>query len=262
MIARMTIRSLATLGLAAVLALAAAPASAEPDPAARTQAAAHFRQGQAYFQHEDYDRAIAEYQAAFDLSAEPSLIFNIALCYDRSSRPEQALQAFQRYLQLAPEGTVGDEARSDVARLVPIVEKIVAERTTHEAQVRREATRRQEAARREATAHNAAVARRVRVSRIVLGAGAAVAVTGVAFHTLAWRTRDHLMTELSPDGYLTDRHTFEIQRGVAIGGYAVGGATLATGLVLALLAGERQEVPQLSAQLTTGGATVMIGWSR
>ncbi|HEX7841421.1 MAG TPA: tetratricopeptide repeat protein [Kofleriaceae bacterium] len=254
--------AVATVGLAAVLALAAAPASADPDPAARTQAAAHFRQGQAYFQHEDYDRAIAEYQAAFDLSAEPSLIFNIALCYDRSNRPEQALQAFQHYLQLAPEGSVGDEARNDVARLVPVVEKIAAERKTHEAEAHREAARRHAAALREAAAHNKAVAHRVQVARAVMLAGAAIGVTGAAFHTLAWQTRDHLTKEPSPDAYLADRHTFELRRGIAIGGYAVGGAALATGLVLALLAGDRKEVPQLSAAITPGGAAVVMGWSR
>lgn len=252
------------LAVLAVLAGQAAPARAEPDPATRSQAAAHFRQGQAYFQHEDYDRAIAEYQAAFDLSAEPSLIFNIGLCYDRTDRPAQALEAFQRYLQLAPEGSVGDEARGDVARLTPIVEKIAADRAAQSeaARQRQDTARRQDAVRREQEARSDAVAHRVRVSRYVLIAGAAIAATGATFHVIASRTRDQLTREPDHGAYLADRHSFEVQRGVAIGAYAAGGATLATGLVLALLAGDRKDAPQVSAAITSGGASLVLGWSR
>jgi tetratricopeptide (TPR) repeat protein len=249
----MTVR----LGLGGLVALAAIvapdtrPARAEPDTPARAQAAARFRQGQAYFQRQDYDRAIAEYQAAFDLSGEPSLIFNIALCYDRTDRPEPALQAFRRYLELAPDGTISEEARNDVARLVPIVEKRAADRAAHE-----------QAARREAAARDEAVARRVRVARYVIVAGAAVAVTGATFHVLASRTRGRLSREPGPDAYLADRHTFEIRRDVAIGGYAAGALTIATGLVLAHFADERSDGPRLSAAITPRGATMMVGWSR
>lgn len=253
---------LAVISVLAVLAGRAAPVRADPDPATRSQAAAHFRQGQAYFQHEDYDRAIAEYQAAFDLSAEPSLIFNIGLCYDRTNRPAQALQAFQRYLQLAPEGSVSDEARGDVARLTPIVERISADRTAEAARQRDDDARRQDAARREQEARNEAIAHRVRVSRYVLIAGAAFAVTGATFHVIASRTRDQLTREPDHGAYLADRHSLEVQRGVAIGAYAAGGATLATGLVLTLLAGDRKDAPQVSAAITPGGAALMVGWSR
>src|SRR3954470_10592709 len=125
----MTVRPVAILAMFAVVAaLTLGAASAQADSDARTQAAAHTRQGQAFFQRGDFDRALAEYQIALDLSAEPLLIFNIALCHDRANRPEDALQAFQHYLELASNGSVADEARSDVARLIPIVEHRAASR--------------------------------------------------------------------------------------------------------------------------------------
>ncbi len=129
----MTVRPVAILAMFAVVAaLLLATTSAQADPDARAQAAAHVRQGQAFFQHGDFDRALAEYQTALDLSAEPSLIFNIALCHDRANRPEEALRAFQRYLELAPNGSVADEARGDVARLTPIVEQRAANRAAEQ----------------------------------------------------------------------------------------------------------------------------------
>jgi tetratricopeptide (TPR) repeat protein len=228
----------------------------------RGQAAGHVRQGQAFFQRGDFDRALVEYQAAFDLSAEPSLIFNIALCHDRASRPEPALAAFRRYLALAPDGIVADEARADIARLTPIVERIVADRTAHEERLREQAAqetaRRQEAAKRE----ELAAAHRTTVSRYVIVAGAVVAAAGAVPHALAWRTIRRLPDEPDHDSYLADRRSAEIERGIAIGAYAAGAITIATGIVLAYTARGLRDGPQLSATILPGGAAVVFAWSR
>ena len=95
---------------------------ASADPTDRDKAAAHFKQGQAFFKAADYDRAITEYEAAYALSNEPLLIFNIGLCHDRAQRADKALDAFQRYLTLVSKGEIADEAREDVARLTPVVD--------------------------------------------------------------------------------------------------------------------------------------------
>lgn len=257
-------RSLSLVALAAFFALAAlraAPAGAQEDPDRRAKAAAHFKQGQAYFQREDFDRALAEYQAAFDLSAEPSLIFNIALCHDRAKRPEQALAAFRRYLELVPDGAVADEAREEISKLVPVVEKIVSDRAAEEKRQREEATRREEAARRDREARAEARARAMRVPRYVVIGGAVVAAAGATVHVLSWRTRGRLQDAPGPDAYYDDRDTFALQRGLAIGLYAAGAATIVTGLVLGLVR-RPDEGPQISAALVPGGATVTVGWSR
>jgi tetratricopeptide (TPR) repeat protein len=249
-------RLVAFVTLAMLATFRAAPAGAEPTADGRAKAAAHFKQGQAYFQLNDYDRALAEYQAAFELSAEPLLIFNIALCHDRANRPEQALQDFQRYLSTAPNGPVADEAREDVARLVPIVEKLTADRRTAEARQRDETAKRA-ADRAKAQAQE----RPDRVRRYVVLAGAAVAVIGATFHVLSWRTRDRLVNAPDPESYFSDRDTFKLERGIAIGGYAAGAVTIATGLILGRVLRPRDEV-QVSVTVTAGGAGVAVGWAR
>lgn len=250
--------ALAVAALVALLALGAAPAGAQPTPDDRAKAEASFKQGQAYFQRGDYDRAIAEYQAAFELSAEPSLLFNIALCHDRASRPEEALQGYRRYLELVPDGTVADEARDEIARLTPIVDQLAAERAARAAA--EEARQREEAARRAPPPPPPPGPSRVPLYVVV--AGAAVAAAGATAHVLAWRTRGRLEDAPGPDAYFADRDTFELQRGVAVAGYAAGAVTIATGLILGVTVFRGREAPQISAALAPGGAMVAVGWSR
>jgi tetratricopeptide (TPR) repeat protein len=153
------------LGLVLAATVARAPtAAAQPapvDPAMREQAAAHVRQAREFFKTAQWDRALAEYQAALDLTGEPLLTFNIALVHDRAGRPELALDSFQRYLALEPLGKVADEARENVARLTPIVDKIRADRAAAEAAAA-ESARRAEAARAAEAARQAAAAARAR----------------------------------------------------------------------------------------------------
>lgn len=240
----------------ALVALRAAPVAADSaDP--REKAAASFKQGQAYFQRGDYDRAITEYQAAFDLSKEPSLVFNIALCHNRAKRPEQALSAYRKYLELAPSGDVADEARDEVARLVPIVEKLQADRS---AQLAAEEARRREAAEREA--RNRPLPPPSPVPRYILIAGGVVALAGATTHVLAWRTRGDMESAPDADSYFDSRSTFRTERALAITGYAVGAATMATALVLGVTVFRRPERPSVAAIPTQGGALVTVGWSR
>ena len=250
----MTLREIALATLVILVAFWSHPAGADSKPGNRDQAAAHFRQGQAFFQAQDYDRALAEYQAAFDLSAEPLLIFNIALCHDRANRPEQALEAFQRYLAKVSTGSVADEAREDVARLVPIVDKIVADRKATETR------RHDEAGRRDAARANAEA--RANHVRLYVGvAGVAIAAAGATAHVLAWQTRNRMVSAPDPDTYFANRDTFKLERGLAIGAYAAGAVTIATGLILGHVLRPREGV-EVSAALTPGGAAVTVGWAR
>jgi tetratricopeptide (TPR) repeat protein len=255
---------LAVFALVATLAPGAAQAQAPAEPDARTQAAAHVRQGQAYFERRDYDRALAEYQTALELSAEPSLIFNIALCHDRANRAEEALKMFQRYLELAPNGDVAEEARGDIARLTPIVEKIRADRDAEQARQREDAARRAEADRRAEAALRSAVAanRRARLARYLIVGGAMVASAGGVTYFLAHQHADGIERDIDPAHYVDVRNTVNVERDVAYGAYAVGGVALAAGLVLALTARGAGDGAQLSAAITPGGATLSVAWSR
>jgi tetratricopeptide (TPR) repeat protein len=188
------------IALVAIAALCAT-AAAEPGKGARARAAARFKQGQEFFKAKDYEHAIAEYEAAYQLSSEPAMIFNIALCHDRAGRVEQALAAFQHYLELVPSGEIADEARGDVARLTPIVEAILARRAAEAAERAGQARRaeaelaaaadasreraRWEASRHEIAQRSAELERRGQIERwggLALGAAGVVALgVGVKF---------------------------------------------------------------------------------
>jgi tetratricopeptide (TPR) repeat protein len=249
-----------TVALAAIAwpALGTAPAWADRQTSA--DARAHFRQGQAFFQIGEYDRALAEYQRAFDLSREPSLVFNIALCHERANRPQQALEAFQRYIALAPDGAVADEARESIARLTLIVDRLASEREARRAAD--EAQQRDEAARRDAAARSAAGQRRQRIAGAIVVSGGVIAVAGGVAHGLAWRTREGLADAPDFDTYAADRDAFRLQRNLAIGGYAVGAVTIAAGLILGRTLLRGDEGPQISAALAPGGATLAVRWWR
>jgi tetratricopeptide (TPR) repeat protein len=255
----MTARTVALGALLVSVALVAFAGAAHAELDARAKAVSHHRQGQAYFKAREFDRALGEFQAALDLQAEASLepdqvallTFNVALCHDAANRPEQALVAFRRYLEMMPAGELADEARDDVARLAPIVDKIVADRAEaahrHEQAVRTERTPRPEP-------HASAAA------RYTVYAGAAIAAAGAVTHVLAWRTRQQLESAPDPDAYFAHRDTFRIERSLAIGGYAAGAVVVAAGLILGRTV--LREEPQVSAALLPGGALLAIGWSR
>jgi tetratricopeptide (TPR) repeat protein len=107
--------------IAAALALAAlqvAPALAQP-PAdgEEARAAAHFEHGRARFDAGDFDAAIDAYMAAYALVPAPALLFNVGLAYRAKGDAHAAIDFFQRYLALDPDGEATDEAAEYVAEL-------------------------------------------------------------------------------------------------------------------------------------------------
>jgi tetratricopeptide (TPR) repeat protein len=137
----------------AIAVVSATPALADPkqpDAATIKKASNHFKLGQEFFKSGQWDRAIAEYQAALDLTGEPLMVFNIALAQDRAGRAEEALAGYLKYLESAPDGAIADEARGYVAKLTPVVDKI---KKQHEADAAKQAAadkEKQDAAQRQA----------------------------------------------------------------------------------------------------------------
>lgn len=73
------------------------PAIAAPDP----RAAGHYRQGKAFLDAKDYDRAIVEFEAAYAIDKVASHLFNIAKAYDAKGDFEKAVTFYQRYIDTA-----------------------------------------------------------------------------------------------------------------------------------------------------------------
>jgi len=104
------------------------------DPETRAKASGHVKQAQEFFKTEQWDKAIAEYTAALELTGEPVLVFDIA----PRARQGGPLRGGARRLQALPSSSSRRvksraRAREDVARLVPIVDQILERKRRGEA---------------------------------------------------------------------------------------------------------------------------------
>jgi tetratricopeptide (TPR) repeat protein len=88
----------------------------KPD-ARQQEARAHFSQGRAFQDAGAYDDAIREYQAAYQLTPLPLLLFNIAQSYRLKGDKRAAIEHYEKYLAADSEGPAADEARDHVANL-------------------------------------------------------------------------------------------------------------------------------------------------
>ncbi len=91
------LRLLASVVLAFALALLAAPARAD-----EADASAHYEAGERFYDQGDYDRAIAEYEAAYKLKPHPNVLYNIGQAYERRLDYEKSVEYFERFLREAP----------------------------------------------------------------------------------------------------------------------------------------------------------------
>ncbi|MFK7988825.1 MAG: tol-pal system YbgF family protein [Sandaracinaceae bacterium] len=67
------------------------------------RAMAHFQSGTAHFQVADYEAALEAYTAAYELTDQPALMYNIYLCHERLGDLEQSERWLSRYLAEEPE---------------------------------------------------------------------------------------------------------------------------------------------------------------
>ncbi len=128
-------------------------------------AEAHFKQGRAYFEAGEMDRAIDEYEKANQLVPHPVNDFNIALALRAKGDKRAALARFKRYLQIDPKGSRSDEASSYIAELTPIIEAEDAELARQEAERKRLEAERAEAERKRQEAEAAREVERLRQAR-------------------------------------------------------------------------------------------------
>jgi len=141
------------------------PKSVDPNPKA-VEARRHFQQGREFLEANAYSDAITEFETALALMPLPELLFNIAQAYRLKGDAKHALQMYTRFVEVVPDGPVAEEARAHIAVLTKEISD--AEQVTDALEV----ARRQHEAEREARA------RQRRTGEIVLGVGAALAVTG------------------------------------------------------------------------------------
>jgi hypothetical protein len=90
---------------------AARPIVAQSD---RTRAAEHFALAQSAEARKDWRAAIAEYEEAYRLAPHPSVLFNIAVDYERLGEKRTAVRYFLRYVDGSPEA---DDRQTTLRRI-------------------------------------------------------------------------------------------------------------------------------------------------
>jgi tetratricopeptide (TPR) repeat protein len=109
----------------ALLCLWSVSARAEDDP--KVIAEARWKQGKLFYEAGNWDDAIVEFRAAWELVHAPDLLFSIGLAMDKKGDVRGALQSFKKYLELAPNGGAANEAREMVVKLKPRVDALDAD---------------------------------------------------------------------------------------------------------------------------------------
>lgn len=98
------------------------PASAQKtadDAAARE----HFERGRAAFQRANYEQALVQFRHAYRLSRRGPLQYNIGVAADRLRRDEEAVEAFEHYLEEAENPRREQEVRERIAALTRTIEQ-------------------------------------------------------------------------------------------------------------------------------------------
>ena len=92
--------------------LDATPAAAQSS--ADEEAHVHFEAGRVAFSRGRYESALASFQEAYELSQRPALLYNIGTTFDRLRRDQEAIEAFERFLELDPESDLAPEVQERV----------------------------------------------------------------------------------------------------------------------------------------------------
>jgi tetratricopeptide (TPR) repeat protein len=99
-----------------------------PDPAEqqnRDLAKKHYDQGITHYNLGEFDAAVTEFKAAYALTSEPGLLFNVAQAYRLKEDYKQALYFYKTYLRIVPDAP----NRADVERWIAELERLQSEQT-------------------------------------------------------------------------------------------------------------------------------------
>lgn len=90
----------------------------------RSKAGEHYQKAKRLYDLAKYKEAVDEYQAAYLISADPALLFNIAQSYRLADQPIEAVRFYRNYLRNAPDAP----NRADVEKRIADLEKQMADR--------------------------------------------------------------------------------------------------------------------------------------
>lgn len=206
-----------------------------------------FALGTAAYADGEFERALASFQRAYDLTGSPDLLYNIATVSDRLRRDEEALASYEGYLEARPKSVDREHVESRISVLRAAIE------------ARRRAELDAEIEARKAAVDAAA---RVRAERpltqyvgpgpgpwITIGVGGAALATGAVLLGLGQRDQKKVENAAAGSSYsmvqeMADRGPRRSKAGVAL--MAVGGAGIIGGVIWQLTGGHEESLPEVS----------------
>lgn len=246
-----------TLLLVLLAALVAPPAFAqtEGDPRAREL----YENGALLYEEGDYENAVIAWKEAYELSGRPLLLYNIANALERIGEWQEAHDCLNRYRAYAPA-----EERDTLDRRMRAIERRLDDKRDDDAADREQAEREAaEAAERANQLTTNPVGEQVRPqangriagAAVLMGAGLAGVATGGVFGGLAMSARqdaaglcashgDDILCPETARAALDNDRTYSLISDI---GMIAGGATAATGLVIAIVDGVQRKKVKASA---------------
>jgi tetratricopeptide (TPR) repeat protein len=102
------------LAAAVVLGVSLDVTPAAAQTSADEEARVHFEAGRVAFSRGRYESALGSFQEAYELSQRPALLYNIGTTLDRLRRDQEAIEAFEQFLELDPESDLAPEVQERV----------------------------------------------------------------------------------------------------------------------------------------------------
>lgn len=232
----------------------AGPAPAQPEaPSAESRERAQqlFAESAAHYKKGEFGRAIELLREAFELAAEPVLLYNLGRAYQGDGQLDQAIAAYERYLELDPD--IAD--RGALEKRIATLRRQIDERQDLERQAR------------EARAGEARAAQRPpaddgpsAIPWVVTAVGAAGVVVGVVLGALASGREEDAEADpihQSATDSLDDARTLATAANVSfIAGGAVAAAGLIWGIVDVAQSGDDADEPAVSVGIVPFGVTL------
>jgi tetratricopeptide (TPR) repeat protein len=223
---------------------AQSPQSREARIAAAKEA---FAVGTRAYADGEFKTALTSFQRAYDLTGSPDLLYNIATVSDRMRRDEQALEAYEGYLEARPKSADREHVESRIDVLRAAIE--ARRRADLDAEI-------------EARSAAIEAAARVKAERpltqyvgpgpgpwITIGVGGAAVVSGAVLVGLGQRDQKSVESAVPGSSYSTvqemaDRGPRRTKAGIAL--MAVGGVGVIGGVIWQLTGGHDEAMPEVS----------------
>lgn len=206
-----------------------------------------FSAGTEAYAEGSFEHALASFKRAYELTESPDLLYNIATVSDRMRLDEEALAAYEGYLEARPKSADREHVESRISVLRDAIEARKRAELDAEIEARRAAVE---------------AAARVKAERpltqyvgpgpgpwITIGLGSASVVTGAILIGLGQRDQKKIESAEPGSSYslvqdMADRGPRRTKAGIAL--MTVGGAGIIGGIIWQLTGGHEEKVPEVS----------------